>query len=196
VIDTTWMQTFTGRKVFPLNLLPEDVCLADIAHALSMQCRFSGHVREFYSVAQHSVLVSVYCDPAYALLGLLHDASEAYLMDLPRPLKHSPFFAFYREQEAAAMAAILNHFDPFCMWPPHLQPSIKEADDRMLATEARDLMAPLHPEWRSLKAPYTRRVVSWSPEEAEIAFLRRFKVITENPAQAHADSMAYRMEAA
>jgi 5'-deoxynucleotidase YfbR-like HD superfamily hydrolase len=193
VIDTTWMQTFTGRKVFPLNLQPEDVCLADIAHALSMQCRFSGHVREFYSVAQHSVLVSVYCDPSVALLGLLHDASEAYLMDLPRPLKHSPFFAFYRERESAAMDAISNHFR---IWTWERTDDIKEADDRMLATEARDLMAPLHPEWRSLKAPYTRRVVSWSPEEAEIAFLRRFKVITENPAQAHADSMAYRMEAA
>ena len=190
------IQTFTGKMVDPFALNPDDICVEDLAHALSMQCRFTGHTREFYSVAQHSVLVSVYCDPAIALLGLLHDASEAYLMDLPRPLKYSPLFAFYREREQAAMDAILDHFR---IWTAQVEyhEAVKEADDRMLATEARDLMAPLHPEWRTLKAPYVRRVISWSPEEAETAFLRRFQVITENPEQAHADAMAYRcMEAA
>lgn len=191
-VDNGWLQSYRGRKVYPLNLQPEDVCIEDIAHALSMQCRFTGHTREFYSVAQHSVLVSVYVPPQDALAGLMHDASEAYLMDLPRPLKHSPFFAFYRERESAAMNAIFHHFGiKDFSWE-----NVKEADDRMLATEARDLMSPLHPEWRTLKAPYVRRIASWSPDQAEIAFLRRFRALTENPDQAHADAQAYRMEAA
>src|SRR5690606_5290032 len=78
-----WMQTFTGRAVYPLDLRPDDIDIQDIAHALSMQCRYAGHTRQFYSVAEHSVHVARWCrqyGPAAALEGLLHDATEAYLV--------------------------------------------------------------------------------------------------------------------
>ena len=84
-----WIQTFTGRAFYVLDPRPEDVDIEDIAHALSMQCRFAGHCREFYSVAQHSVTASWLVPPEDALWGLLHDAAEAYVVDLPRPIKRA-----------------------------------------------------------------------------------------------------------
>ena len=91
--------TFSGLRFWPLDPNPEKILIADIAHALAHQCRFGGHASKFYSVAEHSVHVSKLCLPEHALWGLLHDASEAYLVDLPRPLKLLPEFAPYREAE-------------------------------------------------------------------------------------------------
>lgn len=56
--DSSWLQTFTGKKIFPLNPRTEDICIADIAHSLSMQCRYNGHTKLFYSVAQHSAVMA------------------------------------------------------------------------------------------------------------------------------------------
>jgi hypothetical protein len=84
-----WIQTYSGRQFWPLDPRVEDVHLEDIAHALSNVCRYTGHVREFYSVAEHSVHVSWSCEPEDALWGLLHDASEAYLADMARPVKQN-----------------------------------------------------------------------------------------------------------
>src|ERR1039457_118422 len=82
--------TFSGLRFWPLDPNPEKILIDDIAHALAHQCRFGGHASRFYSVAEHSVHVSRLCPPEDALWGLLHDASEAYLVDLPRPLKQLP----------------------------------------------------------------------------------------------------------
>lgn len=190
---TDWVQSASGRRIWPMNLKVEDVCVSDIAAHLSKQGRFSGATSFFYSVAQHSVLVSVYCDPKDALWGLLHDASEYVLQDIPRPLKLLPEFDFYRDAESRAMDVICKKFG----LAPGMPYSVHEADNRMLATEARDLMSPLHPEWRVMHAPYARRIAYWPPDVAEVSFMRRFRALTETPEQAHADAMAYRcMEAA
>src|SRR5579885_2784587 len=82
-----WIQTYCGVAFYPLDPRPEEILIEDIAHALSMLCRFTGHVKRFYSVAQHCVYVSHRCDPKDALWGLLHDAAEAYLNDISRPVK-------------------------------------------------------------------------------------------------------------
>lgn len=91
------LHTFTGTGFDPLHPRTEDVRLDDIAQALSNTCRFNGHTPRFYSVAQHAVLVaeivlSVSNDPRWALLALHHDSAEAYLMDVPRPIKGGILF--------------------------------------------------------------------------------------------------------
>src|SRR5574342_1090607 len=91
--------TYTGRLFWPLSPRLEDINILDICHALSNQTRFTGHTREFYSVAQHSCLVSDLLPEKFKLDGLLHDASEAYLMDLARPVKELEQMTFFREAE-------------------------------------------------------------------------------------------------
>lgn len=113
-----WIQTFTGRAFWPLRPRAEDVRIEDIAHALAMKCRFGGMTRQFYSVAQHSVLVSRIVPPADALWGLLHDAAEAYLPDVCRPIKDRVEFAMdgsaesFRRIESILLVAIAQKLMP------------------------------------------------------------------------------------
>lgn len=168
--NVAWIQTFSGRRFNPTDPNPDAIVIQDIAHALSMQCRFSGHCQEFYSVAQHSVYVSHICNTEDALWGLLHDASETYLVDIPRPLKHSGKFGAYIEMESVMQLAICQRFGLDPVEPP----SVKVADKILLATEARDLMGELHCSWRQSKEPLPFKIESWSPKEAEAKFLDRF----------------------
>jgi len=126
--------TYTGRKFYPLDPRPEDVDITDIAHALSHQCRWSGHTKQFFSVAQHSILVSRLCDKSDALWGLLHDSTEAYLIDVPRPLKLK--MPDYRRYEAALMGVICDVFGLDREMPA----SVKNADDLMLQREWYDFI--------------------------------------------------------
>lgn len=125
------IRTFSGKLVRPLALAPDDVLLVDIAHALSNQCRYSGHCPRFYSVAEHSVYVADHVPPEHRRWGLLHDAAEAYLVDLPSPLKRAVGFGLYREAEQRAMLVIAEKFR--LDWPE--PQSIRDADQRMLVTE-------------------------------------------------------------
>jgi hypothetical protein len=173
---TTYIRTFTGRQCWPLNPKPEDICIEDIAHALSNICRFGGHVREFYSVAQHSVLVSRTVPPDLALCGLLHDASEAYLCDIMRPIK--PHFPGYAEVEERLMTAIAQVFD--FQWPP--PPEIKAADMRLLVTERRDLMPDRqcpHTDGKNYE-PLSERIEPWLPATASVAFMQRYLEVTHS----------------
>lgn len=103
---TARIQTYSGLLVDPLHLSIQDIRLEDIAHALSNLCRFTGHTSQFYSVAEHSVWVSYLAPGPYMADALIHDASEAYLQDIPSPLKQLPEFTFYREAERRAMDTI------------------------------------------------------------------------------------------
>lgn len=138
-----WIQTFTERQFWPLDPRLEDIDIVDIAHHLSMQCRFSGATSRHYSVAEHSVRVAQLlreagCDFQTVLWGLVHDAPEAYLVDLPRPLKQSPEFAEYAAIEARVMRCVCRYASL-----PYEQPEAVElADRRLLATERRDLLGP------------------------------------------------------
>jgi len=186
VID--WIQTHSGRKVYPLALEPGAVDIDDIAHALSHACRFTGHTPAFYSVAQHSLHVmhaleyapgrlgmAAY-DEAYRpikLAALLHDASEAYLCDLARPLKVLPEFAAYREAEARAERAIEERFG-LRGTSPEVRAAIKEADERVLETEVRDVLGSRHPDWKPRAQPCTWRIVPWEPARARREFVNAF----------------------
>jgi len=168
--EAAWIQTHSGRRFNPTNPNPDAIVIQDIAHALSMQCRFSGHCRKFYSVAQHSVLVSYICDSEDALWGLLHDASEAYLVDVPRPLKRSGKFDAYIEFEHQMQEAICRRFG----LPLQEPPSVKKADTILLATEARDLMSPLHSDWVQPVDPLPFIIDPWGPDKAKDMFMKRF----------------------
>lgn len=102
--------TFTGLRVDPLHMYPEDIDIIDIAHALARIPRFNGHIRGFYSVANHSIQVAVRCPEDQRLAGLMHDASEAYLCDIPAPIKRTPMFDEYREAEHRLMRVIAAKF--------------------------------------------------------------------------------------
>ena len=179
-----WMQTATGRKFWPLDPRPEDVAIEDIAHALSHLCRFGGHCRTFYSVAEHSVRVSLVVEqdqggaaPAWraeqALAALLHDAAEAYIVDVPRPIKR--FLGGYKDAEERVFAAIAQRF----RISSTLQECVKYADEVLLATEARDLMGGQSAgKWTLLADPLAGKIEPWSPEVARVAFLSRFHALT------------------
>ena len=165
--------TFSGMRFWPLEPDPEKVCIEDIAHALSCQCRFGGHSSRFYSVAEHSIRVSKLCAPEDALWGLLHDASEAYLVDLPRPLKELPEFAAYREAESRLQRVIVVSFG----LSPEQPASVTEADDTMLWIEAHSLGAIEEEAIRETRAPF-EITAPLLPAEAERLFLDRFKELT------------------
>ena len=167
-----WMQTYTGVQFWPLDPHLEDIRIEDIAHSLSMQCRYAGHTKDFYSVAQHSVLVSQIVPPEDALWGLMHDAAEAYLVDLPRPLKrHNRMGELYCEIEDRLMVKICQRFH----LPPTPPDSVKVADNIVLMTEKRDLMCKSPSQWRESAEPMVESIKWQYPWAAENCFLYRFK---------------------
>lgn len=195
-----WIQTATGRQFWPLDPRPEDVDVRDVAHALSNVCRFAGHTRWHYSVAQHSLLASLYAPPGSGLPALLHDAAEAYMGDIARPWKRFLYvrtglvadrvYESIKDVEHALLDVILAALK--CpprsdreAWEP-----VEGIDMRLLATEARDLMAPLAgDEWantfrkppceaRYAYNPYPDAIGRMSPETARMEFLRRYETLT------------------
>ena len=174
--DYPYMHTFWHHKFRVGWPLEEDVCIEDIAHSLSLLCRFTGHVKQFYSVGEHSVRVSYLCPPEYQLWGLLHDAGECYAGDVNRPLKYSPGMEAYREYEKAVQRVIMRHFGL-----PEDEPiEVKAADDRLLVTEQRWLMWGVKSAGNVQKSrlhkvtPLPEKLVPWTPEETERTFLMRF----------------------
>lgn len=126
--------TFTGLHINVFEPTPEMICIEDIAHSLSMQCRFGGHVPNFYSVAQHSLNCSYLTETdSLKLQALMHDASEAYLLDMPSPIKkHLPD---YKRIENNLMAVIAKKFN--FGWPLDIE--VKKVDELMFQQE-RDIL--------------------------------------------------------
>jgi hypothetical protein len=169
-----WMQTFTGRAFYPMAPHADEVDPVDIAHALGLICRYGGHVKRFMSVAEHCVLMSQAVAPENALWALLHDATEAYVGDMVRPLKHA--MPAYREAEDRLMLVICDRFGLSYDCPAE----VKAADNRILRDERAALMAPSPLPWKSIEdvAPLGVRVEGWAPAVAEERYLSRLTELT------------------
>lgn len=170
-----WIETYSGKKFSFLEPKPEDIDIIDIAHSLSMQCRFTGHTVAFYSVAEHSTICSVLVSKEKALEALLHDASEAYLSDIAGPLK--PHIKGYKEIEDRLMKVIAEKFN--FEWP--LSYEVHEADRLQLKTEAQYLLASHGKDWVDAINTGNRigRIPKcFLPPEAKYVFLARFDELT------------------
>ncbi|UZE51104.1 phosphohydrolase [Rhodopseudomonas sp. P2A-2r] len=166
-----WMQTFTGRQYWPLDPRVDEVDITDIAEALSKLCRYGGHTRRFYSVAEHCVLLarSPICPPRYRFAALMHDASEGYVVDVIRPIK--PYLGGYAEIEHANMVVIAERYG--FAWP--MPPIIKEMDARILHDERDQAMAYPPADWNVPGAALDVQLQFWSPTRACDEFLAAFR---------------------
>ncbi len=162
--------TFSGRYFDPLNPKSEGIYIEDIAHALSLMCRFNGHIREFYSVAEHSIrateCVSTVKDKLWVLF---HDAAEAYIADLITPIKQ--YFSEYKTVEDNLLVVIGEAFN-LGNYPTSI---VKMADVTTLATEVRDLHNTWTQKhfgsWTEGVKPLKNIIIPWSPQQAENEFL-------------------------
>jgi hypothetical protein len=170
-----WIQTYSGHEFYPADPRPEEIDIRDIGHALSNICRFTGHSQRFYSVAEHCVHVSNCVGPEDALWALLHDASEAYICDMARPVKHgTPIGPIYKAMEDGIMAAVCQRF----VLPAKQPDAVTRADNGMLWREYELLFRHRKPAWEKWREKLTglepETLPCWSPEEAKHRFLRRF----------------------
>lgn len=168
-----WMTTYTGKSFNYHQFDPANVCIADIAHALSMQCRFNGHTKKFYSVAEHSMWMSFMVPEELEVWALFHDAAEAYISDLPRPLKQ--LLPEYRMIEMQVEEAIITRLGLTKHISHKIETQVKRADLRMLATEREQLLLPSSDVWSCLHGTesYKLQLSCLSPEAAEAGFLAR-----------------------
>lgn len=176
-----YIHTWTGKKFRPLNPDPDAIDIRDIAHALAMSARFGGMTRTFYSVAEHSVRVSLICPAKEAMHGLLHDAAEAYLKDIPQPVKHQDAAEFYRVAESQLQSAIYTRFG----LSAHEPASVKRADLVMVHTEGRDLFpSGSHVTWLDERMAQPTRLNPLDWRAAEEWFLQRFRTLDKRRAAA------------
>lgn len=152
------IRTYSGHYLDILNPQPEHICIEDIAHALAHQPRWAGHTPIFYSVAAHSLACAHMAPPQHKLAALLHDASEAYLCDMPSPIK--ALMPQYSAIENRLMAIIAQKFG--FAWP--ISPEVKAIDKQRLEWE-----------WMNIKLGHNPTYAMWSPEENKANFIARFE---------------------
>jgi hypothetical protein len=171
-----FMHTYSGRKFFPCDPRQEEIFIEDIAHALSNQCRFNGHTECFYSVAEHCWHCSYAVPPEDALEALLHDAAEAYLGDLIRPLKMLPDLGgAYLKLEERVEACIAARYKLTYPWPD----SVRHADEAVITAEMEQIIAARdkgHLHDSSVTADI--QLKCWYPPQAKAMFLLRYEELS------------------
>lgn len=163
-----WMQTSSGSVFWPLDPHADEVHIEDIAAALSMLCRYGGHCHTFYSVAEHCVLLSRAAPKHLKFEVLMHDASEAYLQDVIRPIKSS--LTNYRAIEFALEKVIAEKFG--LTWP--MPDEVKRLDNAILADERDQAMRTPPREWGLTEPALGVNLEFWTPSRAEQEFTRAF----------------------
>lgn len=187
--------TYSGRKFYPLDPHTDEVHITDIARGLSNECRYSGQVAHYYSVAEHCLLISKEAETraringwfeagvhAAALWGLLHDATEAYIGDIVRPLKYTRVFKGYRKCEQKLELVIREHFKPWLSTPSYVTDLVRKLDTRILADESIALIT--NPDPVYIQENFGNRlgvtIRGLLPEEAEQLFLERFRELVSD----------------
>lgn len=169
-MDNKWIQTFTGRRFWPLNPKPEHVFIEDIAHQISQKVRYTGACEWLYSVGQHSILMAREAPQHMKLRALMHDASEAYLPDVARPIKDD--LPGFREIENRVLNAIFRRFDI----PNDPGGIVKTLDNRILVDEKMQVMKDTGLNWVQILGcePLGVAIKRWEPEYTERLFLKMF----------------------
>lgn len=177
----TWLPTYTGKAIDVFDPQPDQIDIVDIAHQLAGRTRWGGATfwddkRHGMTIAEHSVRVAIECPDEFKLDGLLHDAAEAYLGDWQTPLKVR--FPELMELEDRLHMQIAAKFGASLTIPLVVQ----QIDQRVLATEHRDLMRRLPRPCRAIETPrpYPERIITGTPHEAKLAFLSMFYELTDN----------------
>lgn len=204
--DKPWIMTYSGYQAYPFDLYTEMVHAEDIAHSLALTCRFRGHCKTFYSVAQHSVLAAALAPQGMKMFALMHDAPEAYLFDAPKPLKDRILVAKPQDDKdgdgrngswayTARSYSQLSRFEDEMMsrlcrifnFPPltdEQKEIMKKIDSQLFRSEAEVLMPnPGEVMWEDRdsdeKAPLA--IEPWTWEESEQRFLKCFRCLSLNP---------------
>lgn len=182
-VDAGAIRTWSGILLDPLRPTGNTVRIDDIAHALARICRYGGHVPSFYSVGQHCLEVQSYladrgATPLLQLLGLLHDAEEAYFGDMPSPLKKS--FHDFRKYGDAMREFVWDKYVPG--WrdlPRHYEEMVHEADQHMYQIERMSFWMPRSQAKRLCVQKYNRSVLEYATSctEVEAEYLRRFAAL-------------------
>ena len=172
----SYIITYTGKRVYPLEPTADMFEIVDIAEHLSKICRYTGACRGLYSVGQHSILVAQQLPPRLQLAGLLHDATEAYMHDLPGPLKSA--MPEYIAAEKAMARIIASHFGLDGLTDIDWE-KVKDADHRMLATEWDQLMpAGTIPEEYDCYKRFDIHIEPWTQLKAAVMFIKMFRDLT------------------
>lgn len=187
----SWILTRTGRRFDLLAPKADQVSTLDIAHALSQLCRFNGHTSRPYSVAQHSLLVASIVPAEHQLAALLHDATEAYVGDMTRPLK--ALLPDFSAIEHGIWLAICERFQ----LDPQLPECIHEADMVALATERRDLMPEHGESWPCLEGvtPAPWQLPEWTNTHACVQYHSKLLELLSTTHRARASSTWERVDA-
>ena len=168
--------TYTGKILDFSNPKPEQICIEDIAHALSNICRYTGHTKAFYSVAEHSVRMALDENlSGNPLTRLLHDSAEAYIGDIVLPLQEIFPKKEIENKLLVVISKALGH-------QIIMTPEVKRSDRIMMVTEVRDLMASNNPIWSPYFdqwTPLSQKIYPWPSDLAESAFLSTYKNLKE-----------------
>jgi len=168
----SWVLTYTGKQFDVKRPRLRDIDIRDIAHHLSLVCRFTGACAFHYSVAQHSLLVASQVPQELKLEALLHDASEAYLADVSRPVKKLEELRSYRDLDRRVQQAVFRRFGVRSLEEPHmaLTNAVRTADNAALVTEGLALL-PYMKGWNTLGKPLKVRIAQRTPADVEQEFL-------------------------